>query len=675
MTETSFARNISWKILAAALTALALAACDPTEPDSPSIDEETFTVAAQTECFTHTRAGIMANSTRYDVVWERGDRIFAYLPKIEGGSPYTVGNFAIKDGFRTTSATLDVTDPIDPGALIWAPASLGSSPDALCWPEVQTYSDECGASGIPMCCTNVDTKANSQRLQFANLGGLLRLNLKGSSEFKLTGIELTSKVPMAGAFSIEGGAAILSDGAKCAVRLDVPSVSLDPGGMQFFISLAPGFYDVVEVKFTFADHDPIARNLSKSLLIKRAEITTETITMPDATKYHSGRLIRVDNEKNVDASAILTKVGELIGIQQVLVDLLFSPYISNPIHVARIIYYTSDPDGALVEASGVIAYQYSRSGALNYDRIVSFQHGTCNIADAPSYDPVLATELLPVCVTDPLSSKRYVAVMADYLGYGASQTPDLQHPYMHTGLTGSACADMISAAEEYLASRKISIPGGKLDLVGYSQGGAATLQTLIELERRGIDNDRINQVWAGAGPYDLLGFIDYFKGNENFDKSGFVPFTFRGICYGENMTLPNSSIYNEKLLSRVDVDQIFSTLQLDEWHEILGTSMPDILHPDFYREDFGGNADILRLVAAVRANSVISKPQPLNISKIRIYHSDTDDTVPFACSQSLQEVWPELAPVNVLKAKGDHVKGGIEFLLDYCGLGFLSYIL
>lgn len=654
MIKSSLFKNTFLGILAALLV---LVACTPDEPDGPKKDEETFTVTVQTEYCTNSLTGINTSSARYDVVWERGDRICAYLPKTEYDSPYTAGSFAIKDGFGTTSATLDVAAPIDPGALIWAPASLGATPDALNWPEVQTYSAYCSVSNVPMYCSTVDTKAKSQRLQFANLGGLLRFNLKGSNEFILTGIELSSKVPMAGAFTIEGGAAIKADGT------------------QFFISLPPGFYDVVEVKFTFADHDPIVRTLNRPLQIRRAEVTTETITMPDASKYHAGRLVRVDNEKNVDASEILVKVGELVGIQQVLVDLLFSPFISNPVHVARIIYYTSAPDGALVEASGVIAYQYSMSGAQDYDRLVSFQHGTCNIADAPSYDPMLATELLPVCVTDPLNPKRYVAVMADYLGYGASQTPDLQHPYMHAGLTGSACADMISAAEEFLASRKISIPGGKLDLVGYSQGGAATLQTLIELERRGIDNDRINQVWAGAGPYDLLGFIDYFKSNEDFDKSGFVPFTFRGICYGENMTLPNASIYNEKLLSRVDVDQIFSTLQLDEWHEILGSSMPDILHPDFYRENFGDNADILRLVDAVRANSVINKPQPLNISKIRIYHSYTDDTVPFACSQSLQEAWPDLAPVNVLKARGDHVKAGIEFLLDYCGLGFLSYIL
>lgn len=663
------------------LASLLVASCSVEEPEivlNSAGNGGSFTIVAETESGAQTKAGISGNDTDgYNVVWEKGDDIYAYAPM--AGADYITGSIGVNSGFGTTKAGIQANKPIAPGAIIWSPASLGemySSYDSeyLTWPAVQSYSKDAKISGIPMYCTKVETTADSQKLQFKNLGGLLRFTLKGSEGTKLTGIELTSTSPLAGEFSINGTdypTAVLKEYGSYTepsntIRLNVPSVSLSRDGESFYLALMPGNYDGVQVKFSFADRAPVVKSLSRTLVIDRAKITPATITIPD---YKAGCLTRIDREIDLKPEEIISKVMEMVGSDNAMLKGALGMMIYAPVHVARIFYYTEDPSGALVEASGVIAYQYG--AGISYDRIVSIQHGTCDINKAPSYEYDIATELLPVSIDNTSGSKPkyFVAVMADYLGYGRSETTDLQHPYMHTALTGSACADMITAAEEFIERKSLNMKSNNLDLIGYSQGGAATLQTLAELERRGFKSDRIKQVWAGAGPYDLPGFIDFFKSGENaYGKSGYVPFTLRGICYGEGLDIANRSLYNSSLLSSVDVDALFSHSQLSTWHSVLGNDMQAILHPDFFADGYNGNADIIRVVNALNANSVVNLPQPANVAKIRLYHSETDDTVPYASSEALCQAWPSLGGITNLTTQNSHLKGGIEFMLLYCGL-------
>lgn len=663
-------RLISFFIPALVAT-LVLASCKPDEPDP--VEPTIYTITALTE--DGTKAGLQSET--YQVVWEQGDSFYAYSSTTGGTSSYTAGSFSIAGGVGTTAASLTSQKAIDPEAVIWSPASLGSAPDRLFWPEVQKYSTSNIVSGIPMFCTSIDTGTDTQTLQFKNLGGLLGFTLRGSAKYQLTSIEVSSSTPLAGLFQIDGDSArlVTSDDAfiVSSIRLDVPSVPLYLGGETFFVSLVPGTYEDVTVKFSFAEQAPVIAKLGSSVTIKRKAVTPFDVTMPDVEKYQAGRLIRVDDEKDLMPQTIINEVMEVAGTTNPLLQMLLGAYVYNPVHLARIVYYTKAPSGALVPASGVVAYQHSETEPLEYDRLVSFQHGTCDIAAAPSYQETIAMELLPACINaDPTAPKYYIAAMADYLGYGISQTDDLQHPYMHTALTGGTCADMIAATEEFLASREIVTSSDKLDLIGYSQGGAATLQILLELESRGFDDNRINEVWAGAGPYDLVGFIDFFKSNDNlYGRTGFVPYTFRGICYGENLKIPNTSLYNSELLNRLDVDKLFSTTQLSTWHEALGDDLRAVLHPDFYEDGYNGSADILTLVAALKANSVINKPQPKNVAKIKLYHSETDNTVPYACSTALCDSWPGLGEINHLVIQDNHLMAGIEFMLIYCGLGSL----
>lgn len=368
-------------------------------------------------------------------------------------------------------------------------------------------------------------------------------------------------------------------------------------------------------------------------------------------------LTGVTAEKHISKSEITDMVMDYAASQGInLPEILISGLLCD-VDVAAITYTTTGPDGASVTASGVVAMP---AGTTSYDHLLSIQHGTLDMEEAPSLR-LFYYEMMPVV-------SGHVVVMADYLGYGASQTADRQHPYLHAQLTGTACADMIEAAREYLRSKSIAEENDALELLGYSQGGQATVATQLELESRGW-TDRIRKVWAGGGPYDLETLLQAFLNDDGipaaYPRSGYLPYLIRGMAYGEGLTVSDENLYAPAVIEE-GLNKLFSTRPLSEWHAALGTDITRVLHPDFFAApDFNGNADVLAIVSALRKNSLVNAstaPQ----ATVSLYHSPQDDFVPYSNVVSAHALWTN-STLTDLSMPG-HVMGGMEFMLRYMGL-------
>lgn len=350
---------------------------------------------------------------------------------------------------------------------------------------------------------------------------------------------------------------------------------------------------------------------------------------------------------------------------------LIGTVLNRDIHFVAISYRTTDTKGEPCIASGLIAYPVLQNSG-HYARIVSIQHGTCNICDAPSTTRI-PVEILPAAIgyLGEMAGERYfICVMADYLGYGVSRTDDLQHPYLHNSTTGKTCADMLCAAGEYISKKRLHVgsagrTGRNIDLVGYSQGGAATISTLQELLSRKGWESKINEVWAGAGPYDMTCFLNYAMENDYFGSTEYIAYAMRGIINAEGLDVSYSNIFNPGLDSTM-LETMFSTKQVSEWHSVLGSRISNMLHPDFYKPDFGNNSDIVALMDAFKKNSVSNTSAPSDdiLSRIRLFHCPDDGTVPYSCSDSLQTKW-NLPPVTGLSGTS-HVGAALEFMGRYC---------
>ncbi len=374
---------------------------------------------------------------------------------------------------------------------------------------------------------------------------------------------------------------------------------------------------------------------------------------PVSNQYLTG----VTAEKHISKSEITEMVVNYAASQDIdLPEALISGLLCD-VDVAAITYTTTGVDGNDVTASGVVAIP---SGTTSYDHLLSIQHGTLDIEEAPS-EQLFYYEMMPVV-------SKHIVVMADYLGYGASRTADRQHPYLHAKLTGTACADMIEAAREYLRYKEIAETDDDLELLGYSQGGQATMATQLELESRGLGSS-LRKVWAGGGPYDLENLLQAFLTEEgipeSYPRSGYLPYLIRGMAYGEQLNVSDENLYAPVVIEK-GLNQMFSTTPLSQWHAALGTDITQVVHPDFFAApDFNGNADVLAIINALRKNSLVNaatQPQ----TAFNLFHSPLDDFVPYSNAVSAHAIWGNSTLTDLTMPS--HVLGGMEFIMRYMGL-------
>lgn len=165
----------------------------------------------------------------------------------------------------------------------------------------------------------------------------------------------------------------------------------------------------------------------------------------------------------------------------------------------RLSYLTHDKDGALVQASGLVAVPQKLAGLRS--PILSYQHATTFYnQEAPSLN--LAPGEPPLV----LASLGYIVVAADYVGFHESNA--LPHPYLQSNPTARAVLDLLTAAQDWRAQNAVA-DNGQLYLMGYSEGGYATMAAAREMQRS--SSALLPQLRASlpaAGPYDMQITLD-----------------------------------------------------------------------------------------------------------------------------------------------------------------------
>ncbi len=532
------------------------------------------------------------------------------------------------------------------------------------FPSVQTFSN--GTFGLKSnTMVAVTGSATDRNFNFRNVGGYLVLNLYG--DMTVASVTVTStageKLSGTGDISISGGipSVAMHQDASASLTLDCgQGVKLSDSAdnaREFWIVLPPvTFSKGFTVTVTGTDGRTFAKSRITSGTISRNGVIRVN---PFAVTTRAGRFVRLSrDEETIDKAKVkelIADYGVDISQYESVVDIVYSLIDKNgTIMLDRVIYTTTDRNGNVVEASGLISYPKKLKG---YSKILSVQHGTCDIDEAPSYEDA------PYEMMAAYREGVQIATMADYPGYGASRTADLQTPFMHSSLTGTACADLIEAAQDFLASQKgWTASNPTISLIGFSQGAAASISTLQELERRN-PSVKIGDVSVGGGPYDICAFLNHFIENADqpFTRTGFIAYSMRGLIYGDRLNLNERNIYAPYIFDK-GIYGRFSTTYVNSWHNLIGSDVKNVFHPDFFAgEGFNANADIIKLFESAERNSTINYDGP-NKSKIKIYHSKTDDTIPYAISEAAAKKWNR--SLTTLE-KDAHVTSGIEFYLKY----------
>lgn len=365
------------------------------------------------------------------------------------------------------------------------------------------------------------------------------------------------------------------------------------------------------------------------LFILLTVFLTEGCQKEETTSPSNNYLVSFTKVNNYSASFIKLLLGTMSaaypGIDTLISDCKYG------IDLYSITYHTKYK-GARITASGLVAVPVSPDDFP----ILSFQNGTNTYKfNAPTVNPSDPMYTL----MEMMASHGYVVVIADYLGFGSSS--DMLHPYYDKASTNSAVLDMIKAAHELLNDDAVKAgSNGKHFLMGYSQGGWATLSALQATEANN-DSISVTATSCGAGAYDLTAMSDYVLQQEVFPGPLYLPyFIYSRIRSGE-ITEPLTTYFNEPYAS--NIPELFNgnhtNTQVDEG---LNDTIAALLTQDMILHLSSGN-NFASLRAAMTNNSI--QAWRTN-SLLRFYHGTDDLNVPPVQSELIFNQFNELILSN-----------------------------
>lgn len=293
------------------------------------------------------------------------------------------------------------------------------------------------------------------------------------------------------------------------------------------------------------------------------------------------------------------------------------------INVSKVTYNTT-VDGERILASGLVSVP---SVAGEYP-VLSFQNGTNTVnANAPSENP---GDLLYQMV-EFISSMGFIVVIPDYPGFGESA--QIPHPYLITEPTVGSVVDMLYAVKEAGGSE---FPGIRVKneyyLLGYSQGGWATLNLHKALELDYNHDFNLAGSVCGAGPYNLYSMFQGMVNSTEYPMPSYLGYIINSYSEYNQFTNQVSDILNTSYSD--DLSQLYNgTLSLSQINSNLTTSISGLFKADFLA-GFTTSSAYSSVRNALNKNSVTA----WNTSKsLLLVHGESDTHVSVTTTETMYD--------------------------------------
>ncbi len=220
-------------------------------------------------------------------------------------------------------------------------------------------------------------------------------------------------------------------------------------------------------------------------------------------------------------AATLVSDSILLNLSKTQVDSLYTangvPAFLFPtqyeVNVHRVIYNTLDAKNNPTIASGLVIVPVGDTCPIP---LISYQHGTV-ARKADVFSNLQGEWIVGVAG----AATGYLACMPDYIGLGAS--PGL-HPYQHAQTEANAVIDLLRAARE-IADRESLNLSDELFLLGYSQGGHATMAAHREIQENLAGEFTVTASAPLSGAYDMSGTqLDMVASFDPYSQPGYLPY-------------------------------------------------------------------------------------------------------------------------------------------------------
>ncbi len=250
---------------------------------------------------------------------------------------------------------------------------------------------------------------------------------------------------------------------------------------------------------------------------------------------------------------------------------VIKPLLGSDVNVYQVIYKTTIA-GNEINASGLICVPVTTG---DYP-VISFQNGTNTLnTDAPSVYPSNLTYQL----VEIIASMGYVVVIADYPGFGESS--QIPHPYLIKEPTVRALVDLLYTVREIGNTEFSGITiKNEYYLLGYSQGGWATMALHKSLELDYQNDFNLKGSACGAGPYNISLLLNNIVDKTNYPMPVYLAYIVNAYTAYDQFTNPAADIFNEPYASRLST--LFTgSLSSGQINDQLTTSVSGLITPDF----------------------------------------------------------------------------------------------
>lgn len=321
----------------------------------------------------------------------------------------------------------------------------------------------------------------------------------------------------------------------------------------------------------------------------------------------------------------------------------------HSVQLYRIYYSALDLNGEVVKVSGAIALPEGLSGSLPF---VSYQHGgVTHDSRVPSGGLDAFEEVLIGLL---LSGEGVVVSMPDYLGLGIH--PGL-HPFLHADSEARVSLDLMRAAREWALEQDITLDR-EIFLVGYSQGGHATLALQRLIESAHLDEFPLTATAPMAGPYGMATLMpDVLVARDTFPGPGLIPYVMLAYDKVYDWYEDPTDVFKPAYSTQIQTLFNDGNYSLGEIHARLPQVPAEILQPAFL-EAFEQQADH-PLRQALADNDLISFTP---VTPVRLYHCKGDELVEVIHSEKALEYFTArgapaelIIPDNIPGLDIDHV--------------------
>ena len=293
----------------------------------------------------------------------------------------------------------------------------------------------------------------------------------------------------------------------------------------------------------------------------------------------------------------------------------------------RVSYLTSNENGDLVIASGAI---FVPVDPVCSTPILSWQHGTV-VADFGAPSENISNSALGVIS----ASHGYVVVMSDYLGLGSGEG---FHNYCHSDTEASSVISLILETNTFVNSLGFET-NGQVFLMGYSQGGHATMAAVRELELNFSNELDVTASSPMAGPYSMS-VAQAEMLNTIYPNPGYFPyiiFAYQNV-YG-NIYTDVSDVFKpgfDTLFEMYDGTYSMNDINEEIWNiadSLYGVDQSvftplDMINDTYYDNYQNNNQHPFRI--ALESNDLLDF---IPESPMRLIHCEGDNDVPYLNSE------------------------------------------